>query len=471
MLRSFAVILSGNASHTALGMLRSLLAAALISLEDFGIAATFMVAIAIMEMVSALGLKQQIVQAREGNDPDFQAALQGFQLLRGGVNALVLFLLAWPLAAFFGHPDLLWAYQVVALVPLIRAVEHFDVQRMARRMNYVPMLLASIASPLVSLLSIWPLYKVFGDFRVLLYALLIQAVTSAVVSHLLAERRYRLRFDRQIMAASLRFGWPLMLNGVLMFAIFHGDRMIVGRELGMVTLALFSMALSLTLAPASMLSAVIVKFFLPQLSAAKDDRPAFVRLSHASTEAHLVAGFILTIGTVLLGGPFLYLALGDKYLAAIPILVWVGIMQGIRVAKAASSTIALSQARTFNAALSNIPRVLMLFPAWHVVASGGDLVMLIWLGILGELVGFAIATGLAVVHLRLPVRPLLAPAVVSIVLACVAVLHALRQSPGNWWPDPVTGAALLVLLGLLVAASRNLRRYVARRELTRYDED
>ena len=60
---------------------------------------------------------------------------------------------------------------------------------------------------------------------------------TALVSHLVAERPYRLVLDREIMAESLRFGWPLLVNGVLLFVVFNGDRVIVGHGLGMATLA------------------------------------------------------------------------------------------------------------------------------------------------------------------------------------------------------------------------------------------
>ncbi len=470
MFRSFALILSGNLSNTLLGMVRSLLAAALISLEDFGIAATFMVAMAVIEMVSALGLKQQIVQAREGNDPDFQAALQGFQLLRGLVNGVALVGLAWPMAWFFGLPELVWAYQLVALAPVLRAFEHFDAQRLARQMNYWPTLVSGALPALGSVLAVWPLYLMFGDFRVLLFAVLIQAALSVLATHLVARRPYRLRFDRAVMATSLRFGWPIMLNGILMFVIFNGDRMIVGRELGMAALAVFSMALSLTLSPAGLLSAVLSKFFLPQLSAAKDDPAALAGLSVITVQAHVVLGGLLIAGVGLLGGPLLHLVLGEKYAPAIPLLTWLALMQGFRVGKGASSVIALAVARTGNATIANIPRVLLLLPAWYAAATGHDLLVVIWLGILGEIAGFVLARALVMAHLALPWRRLVPVLVPAALLVAAGAGHAHLQTPGGWAPNPWTGALLAVLLALTLLAARQLRAYVVRRQMHLYDE-
>ena len=78
MLRKALLILSGNAAASLLLFARNLVIARLIPVEDYGIASTFAIAMSVVEMASQLGLQQMIVQAREGEDPHFQAALQGF---------------------------------------------------------------------------------------------------------------------------------------------------------------------------------------------------------------------------------------------------------------------------------------------------------------------------------------------------------------------------------------------------------
>ena len=105
MFRSALLILSGNAAASLLLLARNLIVARLIPVADYGVASTFAVAMAVVEMMSALGLQQQIVQAKEGEDPRFQAALQGFQLLRGVISGVALFAIAGPMADFLGIPE------------------------------------------------------------------------------------------------------------------------------------------------------------------------------------------------------------------------------------------------------------------------------------------------------------------------------------------------------------------------------
>jgi O-antigen/teichoic acid export membrane protein len=470
MFRTLATILAGNVSGAVLKMLRTFLMAALLSLEDFGIGATFLIALAVVEMVSVLGLKQQIVQSARGNDPAFQAALQGFQVLRGAINTAILVALAWPVAAFFGRPDLVWAYQVAAFVQLVHAFDHFDVQRHTRRMNYRPMLAMSLVPGLGGLAVVWPLYLAFGDYRVMLFTIVIQSALQTATSHLVAERPYRLRFDRAVIAESIGFGWPLMLNGLMIFAILQGDRIIVGRELGFEVLAVFSMALGIAMAPTGLLAGTGTRFFLPQLSAAKAEAATFARLARVAFEAYMCLGALLVLGVALLGPPLIHLALGEKYAAALPLLALLAVQQSFRVFKVASAVVSLARGQTGNALIANIPRVLALGPAWYVAAHGGDLATLIWIGVAAEIAGTAIAYGYALKRLRLPRRPLLAPMAATAALLAIAAVHALRTGPGEWVPDPWTGGALVLAAAVLVAVVPALRGYVARRQMRRYDE-
>lgn len=246
MFRSVLLILSGNLTAAVLLLARNLIVARLISVENYGVAATFAIAMAVVEMMSTLGLQQQIVQARDGENQRFQAGLQGFQVLRGTIAALTLYMLAAPLAGFLGVPEAAWAYRMLALVPLLNAFVHFDIYRLNRQMVFLPVALTVSVPALMSVLALWPLSALYDDYRIMLYTIIAQYALTVLTSHLVARRPYRLVLDRRLMAQSLGFGWPILVNGVLLFAVFNGDKVIVARELGTTTLAIFAMGFTLT---------------------------------------------------------------------------------------------------------------------------------------------------------------------------------------------------------------------------------
>lgn len=465
------MLLSGNAAASVMLLARNLLVARLIPVEDYGIAATFAITMALVEMSTQFGLQQQIIQSKDGEDERFQAALQGFQLLRGVLAGALLFALAGPIATVLRIPEVAWAYQVMAVMPVLRSLQHFDIHRLSRSLRYGPMLLTAGVPALVSLLAVYPLALWLGDFRVMLFALVLQEALGALTSQVMAERRYRLVLDRKIMAGSLRFGWPLLLNGFLLFAVMQGDKIIVGRELGMVALGIFGMGVTLTLTPTLILAKSAQNLFLPLLSAAlrADDEARFVTLARAAFQASLLIGLVLLLAIFVLGVPLLSWLFGDKFDALEPLLIWLAAAQAVRVFKSGPSTAAVAKGITTNALLPNLIRLAALPVAWFVVVEGGTLWHVVLIALGAELLGYFAALALAQVRLGVGVGPMIPGLIVALGLGGVAlVLPVIGQTDGQTigltgnlmgaWPS-----ILFVLCApfLLIAATGDLRRFAA----------
>ena len=402
MFKSALLILSGNAMASLLLLARNLIIARLIPVEDYGIAATFAVAMAVVEMASAFGLQQQIVQSKEGDDPKFQAGLQGFQLLRGVISGAILFLLAGPLAAFLGIPEVAWAYQVLALVPVLNALQHFDIHRLTRAMRFKALLLTGSLPALISLIAVWPMVMIFGNWQVMLWALIVQAALAALVSHICAERRWQLSLDRAILAQSIRFGWPLLLNSTLMFLVFQGDKLIVGRLQGMEALAVFSMGVTLFLTPTLVFAKSTQNLFLPKLSAAQDDPEVFASIAQSCLKTVALAALILVLGTLLLGEPIVHLLLGEKYAALLPLLIWFAVSQSVRMMRNGPSIVGLALGQTTIAMYANLPRLaVMPVGAWALL-QGATLETLLILATLGESLGLVLGLALVIQRADLP---------------------------------------------------------------------
>ncbi len=459
MLRKVLILLSGNAAASVLLLARNLIVARLIPVEDYGIAATFAVTMALVEMSTQFGLQQQIIQSKDGEDARFQAALQGFQVLRGIIAGAVLFLLAQPIANFLNIPEVAWAYQVMALMPVFRALQHFDIHRLNRALRYAPMLLTSGVPALLSLLAVFPLAMWLSDYRVMLFALLLQEALGAITSHVMAERPYRLVLDRRIMAGSLRFGWPLLVNGALLFLVMQGDKLIVGRELGMVALGVFGMGITLTLTPTLILAKTTQNFFLPQLSAIAEggDSARFDSLARASFQAAMLNGVALLLGVFAIGIPFVDLLLGSKYAALHPLLIWLAAQQGIRVFKSGPSTVAVARAVTSNALYPNIVRALGLPVAWVVVVNGGGIWHVIVVALVAEALGYAVALFLARRRLGIALGPLLPSLLLTAALfAAALVVPASGRDAASLWLN--AAFVLAAPVGLLMTM-KDLRQY------------
>jgi O-antigen/teichoic acid export membrane protein len=452
MLYKALLIFSGNAAASLLLLARNLIIARMIPVADYGVAATFALAMGVVEMASTLGLQQQIIQAKEGDNPRFQAALQGFQVLRGVISAVALFAISGLFARFLGVPEVAWAYQILAVVPILNALQHFDIHRLNRHMRFGPLLLTGTVPALAALALAWPLAIWFDNWQAMLWSIVAQAAIAAFTSHVVAERPYQLVWDKAVVSGSLRFGWPLLVNAMLMFLVFQGDKLIVGRELGMEALAIFAMGMTLTLTPTLVLARSASNLFLPRLSQATQ-APDFVVKAQQTLQAISLSALLFVLLVLLIGSPVTHILLGEKFAPLLPLMIWLALSQALRVMKAGPAIVALALGQTSNAMVANMVRVIGLPLAWIVVAKGGGLLDLLLISLVAEGLGLWVSLALMLSRSRLPkMRVLMQQGMIVAMLVAVALWawhHPPDASIASWPLWSACGIAVLIALACL----------------------
>lgn len=434
MFKKAVLLVTGNAFGFLLLLVRNLIVARLISPENYGVAASFAIIVSMVEMLSYIGLTQLIIVDKDGDEPHFQAAMHGFQALRGMVSAAVLYMIAGPYAAFLGISHVAWAYELLALVPLISGFQHYDPHRLRRHMKFTPTILSNSVPALISVVSVWPLTLFFGDYRIMLYALLVQAFVMVILSHLTAERRYQLAIDFSLMKKASIFGWPILLNAMLMFPAFNGEKLIVGRELGMAQFAYFSLCFTLTLTPTLVMASSCQSLFLPQLTKVRENREQFQKLSITVMEVGLLITVLMVVGATLVGGPLAYLLTGPKYASIesiLSILVPMSVMQAIRVARSGSDLAALSVGQSTNSMAGTMVRVASIPISWWAVIKTGQVMPIIWIAMVAEVIGYFITVAMTGHRTKIQLGPIAWPSVLT-ALTCVAALIDVHYFP----PEP-----------------------------------
>lgn len=448
MTRSILTILSGTAGAALFLFARNLALAALLPVEQYGIATTFALAMAAVEMAMASGVQAQIVQARDGDDPDLQAALQGFQALRGLIAAAALAAAAGPVARWLGIPEVAWAYRALALIPVLNGLQNLDVHRLNRAGRFAPLALsqtlpAALALPLAAGLAAW-----LQDWRALLWAMLAQAAMALAITHLTAARPFRLGVDRTAWTRVMVFGWPILANTLVVFAVMQGDRLAVGRVLGMEVLGVFSMGVTLTLTPALVLASTLRISLLPGLSAAGADRfPALARRAiRVSLALSALASATAAAAPAVVGA----LVAGTGFAALPALLLPLGLVQAARLAQASTTVAALALGATGNAAATSLPRLLAVGAGAVWLARGGGVEAVIWLAVAAETLGAGISAGL--LRRRAPGLALPRGAYAG---AALAALAAGLSAPEHWWAGAgaALGCAALIAAKMRRAAS------------------
>ena len=210
--------------------------------------------------------------------------------------------------------------------------------------------------------------------------------------HLLAERRYNWAWDRFFTKRVLHFGWPLLINGLLLFGIFEGDRFVIGSAhrlfpmsaFTLTDLGVYSVAFALAQAPAMIIGNVCSSLFLPLLARAQGSGYQFERRYLACTQIVSLMSAVVAISFIVAGGRVVTLAYGQKYGAAGVYIGWLGAMWALRILRGAPTLAAMAYGDTRNAMVSNLARSSALLGILLVAATGRSLVWIAVCGFLGE---------------------------------------------------------------------------------------
>ncbi|MFG0293268.1 MAG: oligosaccharide flippase family protein [Phycisphaerales bacterium JB050] len=455
------LLLSGGSVLSAgCSFARNIIIARLISVEDFGIAATFAMTMSLIEMASNLALDRMLVQAPDGGAPRMLATAHAFQVFRGVVSAVILFLLAAPVAALFDIPGVVWAFQLIALVPLIKSFTHLDAACQQRDMRFGASVWLDTAPQVVVTVFAAPLALWLGDYRVMLVVVLGQVILMTLVSHWVASRPYRWAWDRQIIGRMLRFGWPLLINGFLMFAIFQGDKAIIGAAFTMEELGWYAAAFGLVLVPAMVASRVLQTFLLPMLSRLQDNMPAYQQRFIQSAQLCMAVGFVFGISAIIAVDDFLVFFYGYRYSEGASVIGVLALMQAVRIARIGQSLGAMGLGDTKNPLYANAVRSIAIPLALIAVATGQGVWAVAATGLVGECLAAVCSQLLLRRRFKLPAKPLLPLAVIA-----GAVLLVIGWADSTFGLGGEPPSVLAIILGCAAGAAAMLCSVVCAPEL------
>jgi len=258
-------------------LLRNMVLARILTPADFGVSAAFAMVISLLEFSSMMGISRFVIRDPEGGDPDFINTAHSVNLLSSGLSALLILVGSVPIAHLLNISAIQSSINYLAIIPLLRGFEHLDVRRFERDLRFGPSIWSeSIPQALTTLLA-WPLALWYKDYRTMVALLIIKSLASTICSHGFAERPYGLKCHRDYGIRMLRFGWPLVVNGLLMFAVMQGDQFLVASTYTMTDLGPYAAAASLALVPSFLFGRVFNSIALPILAKVQNDPVEFLQ--------------------------------------------------------------------------------------------------------------------------------------------------------------------------------------------------
>lgn len=443
---------------TVCRFVRNVVLARLLLPEDFGVGATFTLTLTFLELLTELGPAKQLVQAKQGSQASWQGVAHSIIALRGLLIGALIFGCAPLIADGLGLPSATGAFRFLALAPLLKGFEHLDYCRFQRDLRLGRLALVEATPVFVSLL-VAPLAALWlGDYRAFLVVTLVSVIGRVILSHVVATRPYALRFDRSPLRRFISFGWPLIGNGLILFFVLHGERVLVASCFDLATLGAYSVALTIGFMPAMTLARLHGSVALPVFSRLREDKEAFRGAVASSSQLACLAAGLMAIVFLTAGSWLVGVLYGEKYLISQQVIPWIGLMCAARLVRCTPSTMAIALGDTRIPLYANLARLAGFGAAAWLLYSGADVAWAAICGFAGEAAAYLASLALLKTRHGAPVDESLRCAVgVAVVVGAVAALARYAEPTIHSRSPMLAVLSALAFVALAIGSWSNLR--------------
>jgi len=315
----------------AFSLIRLIILARLLAPEDFGLMGIALLSLATLETFSETGFQQALIQ-KKGKINQYLNPAWTALVLRGIILFLLLFLITPYAALFFKTPSAIPIIRLISLALLVQGFANIGLVFFKKNLDFKKQFLYEISGTLADFLVAVTAALLFRSVWALAFGFLAGSLARVTVSYLLHPFRPKFDFDFKKGQELFFFGKWVLGSSVLMFLIFQGDDVFVGRFLGVTALGFYQMAYKLSSLPATEISQVIAQVTFPAYTKIQDDLTRLKKAFFQVLRMVALFSFPLAFCLFFLATPLTKIFLGEKWLPMVPamqILVLAGFLRSL----------------------------------------------------------------------------------------------------------------------------------------------
>jgi len=324
VLRAGAWTLGGHIASQILRLGSNLIMTRLLVPEMFGIMALANVLLIGLQMMSDLGLRQNIVHSRYGHDQVFLNTVWTVQILRGGLiwvfasgMAFALYLLGlaqWlPVSSVYAESVLPYIIALLSFNAFIGGFESTKLATASRNLALGKLTLIELISQAAGLAFMLAWVFVDRSIWALVAGSLFTSLLRVILGNVfLPGESNSLHWDKAAFAEILNFGKWIFVTSILGFLVNNGDRLILGGLTDAKTLGVYSIAFLIVGAIREVFTKLIGNVAYPALSEVARERPEMLKQTYYKFRQPLDVATLLASGFLFFAGHLLIHILYDQ---------------------------------------------------------------------------------------------------------------------------------------------------------------
>ena len=294
--------------------------AALLEPAQFGLMGITLLVLSALQNFSTLGLDAAAISREEDNINKYIDTIWGIELIRGGVLAGLMVLIAPVIADVFNEPKVLNLVRFLALSPIFVAVRNPAIVYFQKDLNFHLEFVYQISGTLVRfVVSVgWALVSptVFALVAGLLAAEFFKSVLSFVAHNY--KPRPALNVDRA--SELINYGKWVTGNSILYFLYGEGDDAIVGWLVSATALGYYQTAYRLSNAPATEISQVIGRVMFPAFSKVQNDVATLRQAYYRTLQMTMFIACPMAFGIIAIADLFVLTFIGSEWSPMITVM-------------------------------------------------------------------------------------------------------------------------------------------------------
>lgn len=299
--------------------------------SDFGLMAIAMVVIGFSQSFIDFGISSTIIHKQDITQSQLNT-LYWINVFAGGLVFVIILLLAPMIASAYGHEDLEDMLVWVGTTFLIRPFGQQFFVLFQKDLQFKVISIIELISKMVGLgVAVWLAIEGFG-VNSLVFATVIIAIVWTISFAIMGWRHYAIQFQFKIFEVKefLMFGWFQMSERAINYFSSEIDTLLIGKLLGTQALGLYSIAKQLTTRPFDIINPIVTRVTFPVMAKFQDNvekvKDIYLRTMNYLSSINFPIAAVIFI----LAEDITQLFLGEKWLAAVPMIRILAVWSAIR---------------------------------------------------------------------------------------------------------------------------------------------
>ncbi|WP_246485479.1 oligosaccharide flippase family protein [Aminobacter carboxidus] len=247
-----------------------------------------------IELVSDVGIGQNIIHNSKGEERRFRDTAWTIQFIRGAILFSLMFALAAPLGQLYALPSS--AIQISAIGLALMGGASVSMYMLQRQLLFVKLNLFDLMVEFVNAIFVIALALYSPTIWSLLFANLMTIIVRTVASYLLPYGRiwfaWHAAYAREIMS----FGKWIFLSSLLSFLCASFDKLYLGHAIPLAVLGIYGIARTIADLPAVLVGRLSYSLIFPVVSSRRGQEATALRGEMGPLRLKLLLAFAICIG-------------------------------------------------------------------------------------------------------------------------------------------------------------------------------